>query len=154
MAQHPYGSASRRNGIEVGHGRRPDIVDLVQARVKRVLDLAELAIPADKFERFRTLVFNEFGHEGFRRDLAALLDHGGQSSMEGNGTAGTSLAGKVVRHECIRHLPYRIVIDLLSPPITDAELALIEVHMGAMIAAMTETDLPEDEVLRQALSAL
>ena len=36
-----------------------DIVDLVQARVKRVLDFAELAVPADKFERFRTLVFNE-----------------------------------------------------------------------------------------------
>lgn len=62
-----------------------DIVKLVQARVKRVLDLAELGVPADKFERFRTLVFNEFGYEGFRRDLAALLDHGGQSSVKGNG---------------------------------------------------------------------
>ena len=50
--------------------------------------------------------------------------------------------------------PYRIEIDFAEPlPITDAELALIEVHMGAIIAAMTETDLLEDEVLRQALSA-
>ena len=50
--------------------------------------------------------------------------------------------------------PYRIEIDLAEPlPITDAELALIEAHMGAIIAAMTETDLPEDKVLRQALSA-
>jgi hypothetical protein len=40
-----------------------DIVKLVQARVKRILDYAELAVPADKFERFRTLVFNEFGYE-------------------------------------------------------------------------------------------
>ena len=62
-----------------------DIVNLVQARVKRILDFAELAVPADKFERFRTLVFNEFGHEGFRKDLAALLDQGGQSGTEGNG---------------------------------------------------------------------
>ena len=62
-----------------------DIVSLVQLRVKRILDLAELAVPADKFERFRTLVFNEFGHEGFRRDLTVLLDQGGQSGMEGNG---------------------------------------------------------------------
>ena len=62
-----------------------DIVTLVQARVKRILDFAELAVPADKFERFRTLVFNEFGYEGFRKDLAALLDHGGQSGTEGNG---------------------------------------------------------------------
>jgi hypothetical protein len=63
-----------------------DIVDLVQARVKRILDLAELAVPADKFDRFRTLVLDEFGHQGFRTDLAALLDHGGQGGMEGNGT--------------------------------------------------------------------
>ena len=63
-----------------------DIVNLVQSRVKRILDFAELAVPADKFERFRTLVFNEFGHEGFRKDLAALLDHGGQSGMERHGT--------------------------------------------------------------------
>ena len=49
---------------------------------------------------------------------------------------------------------YRVEIDFAQPlPITDAELALIEVHMGAIIAAMTETDLLEDEVLRQALSA-
>jgi hypothetical protein len=49
---------------------------------------------------------------------------------------------------------YRVQIDLVAPlPITDEELALIEAHMGAIIAAMTETDLPEDEVLRQALSA-
>ena len=52
-------------------------------------------------------------------------------------------------------LPYRIEIDFAEPlPVTDAELALIEAHMGAIIAAMTETDLLEDEVLRQALSAL
>ena len=50
--------------------------------------------------------------------------------------------------------PYRIEIDFDKPlPITDAELALIEVQMGAIIAAMTETDVLEDEVLRQALSA-
>ena len=50
--------------------------------------------------------------------------------------------------------PYRVEIDFAEPlPITDDELALIEAHMGAMIAAMTETDLLEDELLRQALSA-
>ena len=70
-----------------------DIVNLVQTRVKRILDLAELAVPADKFERFRTLVFNEFGHQGFRKDLAALLDHGGQNDTEGNGT-GRNDSGK------------------------------------------------------------
>ena len=50
--------------------------------------------------------------------------------------------------------PYRVEIDFAEPlPITDAELALIEAHMGAIIAAMTETDLLEDEVLRQALTS-
>ena len=49
---------------------------------------------------------------------------------------------------------YRVEIDFAEPlPITEAELALIESHMGAIIAAMTETDLPEDELLRQALTA-
>jgi hypothetical protein len=47
------------------------IVALLQTRVKRVLDFAELAVPADKFERFRTLVLDEFGHKGFQSDLAA-----------------------------------------------------------------------------------
>lgn len=46
-----------------------EVIALVQARVKRVLDLAELAVPADKFERFRTLVLDEFGHKGLQNDL-------------------------------------------------------------------------------------
>ncbi len=62
-----------------------DIVDLLQVRVKRVLDFAELAVPSDKFGRFRTLVFNEFGYEGFRKDLAELLDPGGQSGTDRHG---------------------------------------------------------------------
>lgn len=45
------------------------IVTLVQARVKRVLDFAEMALPPEKFDRFRTLVLDEFGHKGFQSDL-------------------------------------------------------------------------------------
>ena len=89
MAVRPHARASLRRAMADAR----DIVDLVQVRVKRILDLAELAVPADKFERFRTLVFNEFGYEGFRKDLAALLGHGGQSSMDGNGT-GRNESGK------------------------------------------------------------
>ena len=62
-----------------------DIADLVQARVKRILDLAELAVPAEKFERFRKLVFDEFGYEGLRKDLAALLDEDAQGGTERHG---------------------------------------------------------------------
>lgn len=53
-----------------------DVIALVQARVKRVLDLAELTVPADKFERFRTLVLDEFGHKGFQGDLVRKGDEG------------------------------------------------------------------------------
>lgn len=48
-----------------------DIFALIQVRLKRILDLAELALPAEKFERFRTLVLDEFGHKGLRGELAA-----------------------------------------------------------------------------------
>jgi hypothetical protein len=58
------------------------ICELVDAHVKRILDLAELAIPSDKFERFRTLVLDEFGHKGLRGELAAL---GGDLGMDRQG---------------------------------------------------------------------
>ena len=82
----PTGQSGASHGDASAHDRWTGHLNLVQARVKRILDFAELAVPADKFERFRTLVFNEFGHEGFRKDLGVLLNHGGQSGMEGNGT--------------------------------------------------------------------
>ena len=47
---------------------------------------------------------------------------------------------------------YQVQIDFVEPlPITDDELALIEAHMGAIIAAMIETELPECELPRQAV---
>jgi hypothetical protein len=49
---------------------------------------------------------------------------------------------------------YRVQIDFVEPlPITDEELALIEAHMGAIIAKMLEAELPETELPRQALAA-
>ena len=49
-------------------------------------------------------------------------------------------------------LPYRIQIDFAEPlPISDEELALIEAHMGAIIAAMIETELLEPQLPRQAM---
>tara|TARA_R110002110_G_scaffold258135_1_gene474042 strand:- start:1842 stop:2033 length:192 start_codon:yes stop_codon:yes gene_type:complete len=56
-----------------------DLQALIDRRVKRVLDYGELAVPNEKFERFRTLVLDEFGHSGIRKDFAELLAHGGQS---------------------------------------------------------------------------
>jgi len=52
-------------------------------------------------------------------------------------------------------LAYRVEIEFTDPlPITDEELALIEAHMGAIIAAMIETELPGNELPRQAVSGL
>ncbi len=56
-----------------------DLNKLILARVHRILDYGELAVPTDKFQRFRTLVLDEFGHCGLRKELAELLTHGGQS---------------------------------------------------------------------------
>ena len=50
-------------------------------------------------------------------------------------------------------LAYRVEIEFTEPlPITDEELAVIEAHMGAIIAAMIETELPGNELPRQAVS--
>ena len=50
------------------------------------------------------------------------------------------------------HLPHSIEVDIADPlPVTDDELALIEAYMGAIIAAMIETELLEPELPRLAL---
>jgi len=42
------------------------------------------------------------------------------------------------------NLPYRVQIDFVEPlQISDEELALIEAHMGAIIAKMLGTELPD-----------
>ncbi|MBL4587739.1 hypothetical protein JKY79_00145 [Candidatus Babeliales bacterium] len=52
---------------------------LIAARVHRILDYGELAVASDKYQRFRTLVLDEFGQSGLRREIAELLARGGQS---------------------------------------------------------------------------
>lgn len=52
---------------------------LIDRRVKRVLDYVELAVPMDKYPLLRTLVLDELGHSGLRKELAELLARGGQS---------------------------------------------------------------------------
>lgn len=65
------------------------VCELVDGHVKRVLDFAELAVPTDKFEHFRTLVLDEFGHKGLRGELAALSrGHGMERQGMGRMDAG------------------------------------------------------------------
>lgn len=66
---------------------------LLQARTKRILDYAELAVPSDKFERFRTLILNEMGQSGLQRDLAELI--GGGMDRQGKGRTQSGEKGSV-----------------------------------------------------------
>ncbi|MDF1627433.1 MAG: hypothetical protein P1U84_14210 [Parvibaculaceae bacterium] len=50
---------------------------LIAARVKRILDYSELAVPSDKFPRLRTLILDEFGQSGLRKEIAEHLARGG-----------------------------------------------------------------------------
>jgi len=52
---------------------------LITARVNRILIYGELAAPSDKYQLFRTLVLDEFGQSGLRKELAELLPKDGQS---------------------------------------------------------------------------
>lgn len=49
------------------------IMQAVNHRVKRILDVAELSLPPDKFALFRKLTLNEFGQSGLARELERLL---------------------------------------------------------------------------------
>lgn len=71
------------------------LYDLIDARVKRLLDLAELAVPTDKFERFRTLVLDEFGHKGLRGELTALAHNRHGMDRHGSGRNDTGKEGGV-----------------------------------------------------------
>ncbi len=49
------------------------IVQLVNARVKKILDFAELSLPQDKFLIFRKLTLDEFGRSGLIKELERVM---------------------------------------------------------------------------------
>ena len=49
------------------------IMQLVNARVKKILDLAELSLPKEKFPLFRKLTLDEFGKSGLGKELERVL---------------------------------------------------------------------------------
>ena len=80
-----------------GHGYEYGMVDamltkeailpLVNARLNRVLLIAQAALPEHQFEAFRRLILDEFGRAGLIRDLDTVL---GENRQERHGTGRTT----------------------------------------------------------------
>ena len=60
-----------------------DIMKLLNAHVKEVLDVAELSMPVEKFLIFRKVILDKFGKSGFGRELERVF-----RSQEGKARAG------------------------------------------------------------------
>lgn len=70
-----------------------DIETLVRRRIGFILDVAEAALPADRFPAFRRIVLKEFGDDGFAADLDQLFKEDAAGS-ERNGTGGNHACRK------------------------------------------------------------
>ncbi len=65
---------------------REEILETLGPRLNRVLLFVELLAPGDKFQVCRKLILDEFGREGFGKDLEALLSR--RNGTERHGTGG------------------------------------------------------------------
>lgn len=63
------------------------VVPLVNARLNRVLLIAQAALPEHQFEAFRRLILDEFGRGGLIKDLDTVLD---ERRQERNGMGRTT----------------------------------------------------------------
>ena len=61
----------------------PAIFVLLNLRKKRVLSIAEAALPEAQFRAFRGLLLDEFGREGLERDLERLMAEREQGNGQG-----------------------------------------------------------------------
>lgn len=52
--------------------KKADIVELVNRRVRDLLDVAEAALPPEQFRAFRKLTLNAFGRKGLEGELDGL----------------------------------------------------------------------------------
>ena len=63
------------------------LLPLINARLNRVLLIAQAVLPEHQFEAFRRLFLDEFGRAGLLRDLDTIL---GENRQERNGTGRTT----------------------------------------------------------------
>jgi hypothetical protein len=66
------------------------ILNLVKSRMKRVLEFGEMALPPEKFQRFRKLVLDEFGRSGLETELERVFH---EQHEAGHGQANTARKG-------------------------------------------------------------
>ena len=64
-----------------------ELLSHLSPHVKRTLDIAFFALDKESFERFRTLVLDEFGKKGFEGEITAIF-----SRWNGNGTGRNTFA--------------------------------------------------------------
>ncbi len=50
-----------------------NIMKLLNAHVKQVLDVAELSMPGDKLILFRKVILDQFGKSGFGKELERVF---------------------------------------------------------------------------------
>ena len=61
----------------------PSIFALLNQRKKRILQVAEAALPEGQFRAFRSLVLDELGREGFERDVERLVELNSMNRLAG-----------------------------------------------------------------------
>ncbi len=61
---------------------KDSILPLVNARLNRVLLIAQAALPQHQFEAFRRLILDEFGRTGLIRDLDTISGQTGRNGTE------------------------------------------------------------------------
>lgn len=73
----------------------PAILALINPRKKRLLSIAEAALPETQFRAFRGLLLDEFGRQGLERDLEHLMADANKET----GRAGQYMQRKEVPNE-------------------------------------------------------
>ena len=61
----------------------PVLLELINARKTRVLQVAEAALSESQYRAFRHIVLDEFGRSGLEKELAQMFKHDGNPDRHG-----------------------------------------------------------------------
>lgn len=79
----------------------PELLQAIDARKKRVLLVAQAAMPLSQFEAYRKIFLDEFGHSGLETDVSQIVaDH--ERKRQGKEQGRPTYAGKEVPHAWIK----------------------------------------------------